>query len=182
MPEGTAVASVPFCFGIAQKGERSQMLQEKTWVLFPPTECPYHQNFSYMKRDTFFSSLPTLVHSFAHISSSRLMQERWYPGRQNSGSRKDIEIRIQVWIHRGNGCFCFPFCFSPGMIWCGSSFSIPVCLSSAGGCSYRSPAPCSQLDHCVMKEDLLPAFASVRTEIIADGGCRSVVLNFADTS
>lgn len=144
MPEGSAVPSILFCFGIAQKkGEiPNAAWKENHWVLFPPAENPCPQNFSHMKRDTFFSSLPTLLHSCSHsilpAGAGKMItqqtelreQQRYWNLNPSCGFIGEIDA------------FASPS-LSPCMTWWGSSFSFPVCLSSPGGCS--SPAPCSQL-------------------------------------
>lgn len=172
MPEGTSVALVPFCFGIAQESGEipNAPWKENNWELFFPTEHLYHQNFSHMKRDTIFFSFPTLLHSFSYIPSSQLVQESWYPSRQNSGIRTDIEIWVQVWIHQGNGCFCFPFFQSPSDPTVHVSASQPAFPQLEAAAIALLHCALTYWGHCVMKEDLLPALALMRTEIIADGG------------
>lgn len=140
MPEGTAVASVLFCFGIAQKkGEiTNAACKENNWVLFFPTEHRYHQNFSSVKRDTFFSSLSllcyTILLAFHPLGWCRKDDTS---ADRTQGPEKILKFESKCGSIREMDAFSSPS-FSPCMIQCGSSFSFPMCLSSAGGCSYCS--------------------------------------------
>lgn len=122
------------------------MLHEKKIIecFFPQQNIPITR-ISVTWKGTHSSSLPLPCHTLLlTFHPPGWCRKGDTPEGRTQGAEKILKFESKCGFIREMDAFPSPS-FSLCMIQCGSSFSFPVCLSSAGGCSYCSPALCSQL-------------------------------------